>query len=80
MKLGKNGKINNMTTVIVILVYVANVFLNRFLTYLSVKNQGKNSSVTYDVWYIWFVPIIGNLWCTLDFLSSINNNFNGKNW
>jgi hypothetical protein len=76
-----------MTVAIIILAYVANIFFNRWLTYLSVKNQGKWLTVSYDDYFVWFVPGIGTIWCLLDFLSSLSeknspwtNWFRGKNW
>jgi hypothetical protein len=76
-----------MTVAIIILAYVANIFFNRWLTYLAVKNQGKGLTVSYDAWGVWFVPGIGNIWCLLDFLFSLSekdskwsNWFNGKHW
>ena len=61
-----------MTTLIIILAYILNVFFCRYLTYLAVKNQGKWLTVSYDAWVVWFVPIIGNIWCLLDFLCSLS--------
>jgi hypothetical protein len=74
-----------MILAIIILAYVANVFLNRTLTYFSVKNQCKYYTISYDFPFVWFIPIWGNIWCTLDFISSFDNKnnrgkFYGKNW
>lgn len=76
-----------MTTLIIILAYILNVFFCRLLTYLAVKNQGKWLTVSYDAWVVWFVPGFGNIWCMLDFITSLahrnskgSNWFNGKDW
>ena len=63
--------------------YVAHIFLCRYLTYLSVRNQGKFLTITYEAPFLWFVPGIGTLWCLFDFLASLNHVrgvFTGKNW
>ena len=75
-----------MTTLIIITAYIANVFLCRRLTRLSVKNQGKYMTVTFDYPVVWFIPILGNIWCSLDYFSSLSDKdckrsrFFGKNW
>jgi len=78
-----------MTVAIIILAYVANIFFNRWLTYLAVKNQGKWESVTYGNGWLWFIPAAGTLVCILDWVHSLaykksdskwSNWFNGKNW
>lgn len=73
-----------MTITIIILAYVANIFLTRFFTYLAVKNEGRHMSVTYSHFILWFIPIIGNIACFIDWLTSINYDnrswFTGKNW
>ncbi len=73
-----------MIALIIILAYIASVFLNRFFTYLAVKNQGKNLTMTYEYWVIWFIPAVGTLFCLIELLLSMKNNnnnwFSGKNW
>jgi len=79
-----------MTVAIIILAYVANIFFNRWLTYLAVKNQGKGESATYGNGWLWFIPAVGTGVCILDWVHSLaykksgSNNcfnwFNGKNW
>jgi hypothetical protein len=61
---------------IIILAYVANVFLNRWLNKIDYKNYGSSIEP-----FLWFLPIIG----TIVFLCSLigewkDNWFTGKNW
>jgi hypothetical protein len=59
-----------METTILILAYVANVLFCRRLTRLAVRNQGKNMTLSHEIAFIWFIPILGNVWCLVDFFCS----------
>ena len=70
--------------IIIVLVYVANIFLNRFLTFLTVRNEGQKIGImTYDWQWLWFVPVLGNTFCVAYFIVSLKrrtNWFTGKYW
>ena len=71
-------------TLIIVIAYILNVFLNRYITYRAVKNGGiKDWMMSYSWYWVWFVPFVGNAICIVDFLSTISNNrgrFGGKDW
>jgi uncharacterized membrane protein len=65
-----------MEAVIIILAYLGNIFLNRWLNKIDYKKYHGSIEP-----FIWFIPIIG----TVVFLVSLvgewkNNWFTGKNW
>lgn len=60
-----------MTTLIIILAYILNVFLNRWLNKI-VYERGIEAKVV----GFWFVPIV----VSLAFICIILSNSNGNNW
>lgn len=67
-----------MTIAIIILAYVASVFLNRWLN----KIIYKKGYVDIDVW-AWFIPFVCAIAMIIIILENIkikNNWFTGKNW
>jgi hypothetical protein len=79
-----------METTILILAYVANVLFCRRLTRLAVRNQGKSMTLSHELAFIWFIPILGNVWCLVDFFCSFEytdikrfnllDKFFGRHW
>ena len=67
-----------MTIAIIILAYVANVFLNRWLNKIAWKKE------LIDILPItWFIPILSTIGYLSIFINEINpksNWFTGKNW
>ncbi len=71
-----------MTTLIIILTYIANIFLARFFNKLLFKLDENFNSIP----IIWFIPLIGLVSYSVIYLieSSKSNNrsnwFTGKDW
>jgi lipid-A-disaccharide synthase-like uncharacterized protein len=71
-----------MTIVIIILAYVANVFLNRWLNKIIVK-RSPGSSIVPVVWFMSFVGTILFISFVIEYSKHTNkfiNWFTGKNW
>ena len=69
-----------MITTIIILAYIANVFIARHLNYLLYK---KNDEFYYKRWGVWFIPIAPVIAFTIILLGHIKikkNWFTGKYW
>ena len=69
-----------MTILIIILAYIANIFIARFFNKLATKYEHISAP------FIWFFPIIGVLVFIIIYLTEIfrvdkkSNWFTGKNW
>ena len=65
-------------TIALILAYIANVFLNRWLN----KIAYKRGDAEIEIW-LWFIPILTSIVMLIIILDNIekkNNWFTGKNW
>ena len=67
-----------METIIIILAYVANVFLNRWIN----KQLYKISKFYEPIPAFWFFPIVTTIVLGLDLINEQGgkNKFTGKNW
>ena len=71
-----------MTITIIILAYVANVFLNRWLNKIIIK-QNSESSIVPIIWFMSFVGTILFIPFIIEYSKHTNkfiNWFTGKNW
>ena len=68
---------NPMTIALIILAYVANVFLNRWLNYLLWIKTGRKPDL-----FIWFLPLIATPTLLYDLISrgKFFDWFTGKHW
>lgn len=66
-----------MIITIIILAYVANVFLTRWLNKIDYKYYNADPTP-----FLWFIPLAGTLVILISLISEVktNNWFTGKNW
>jgi hypothetical protein len=69
-----------MTITLLIIAYVLNVFLNRWLNKLIYKHDQDNKLMT----SVWFIPIVGTIFLFIVFIdvsaTKEKNWFTGKYW
>lgn len=72
---------SNMTIALIILAYVASVFLNRWLNYLIYKYFDDLDEEDI-VPIIWFIPVIGTIFIIVTVLQLLYSEswFTGKHW
>lgn len=72
------GKRFIMIKFYIIIIYILNVFLNRYLNKVAIKYGAEK------VWILWFLPIITTIVLLFGILLEIGNNsknwFIGKDW
>jgi hypothetical protein len=68
-----------MTTAIIILAYVANVFLNRWLEKIIFDKTGDIGEL---IPFVWFLSLITTIILIIEIVnkSKFSNWFTGKNW
>lgn len=67
-----------MYTIIIIILYILNIFLNRYLNKIAYKHSGATKA-----WQIWFIPILPTLVLFFGIISekiNFDNWFTGKYW
>ena len=66
-----------MITTIIILAYVASVFLNRWMNKIIYKAEGAEYLISPKGW---FIPVISTIVLFGEVLDNRNTWFTGKNW
>jgi ABC-type multidrug transport system fused ATPase/permease subunit len=72
---------NNMIIALIILAYIASVFLNRWLNYLIYKYFDDLDEEDI-IPFIWFIPVIGTIFIIVSVLQLLYSAswFTGKHW